>query len=457
MSDQEYTTKYSNSHALVIGINDYQNSSPLEFAKNDALDLAKILIDRFNFPERNVKLLVDDDATRESIHSSFLAYADDKTEPDDRLIFFFAGHGLTRIGTRGKVGYLVPYDGNPSKISTLIRWQELTSNSELIPAKHIFFIMDACYGGLTFSRTSLPFKELVYDDMFLRYSRQCLTAGKANEVVADSGGPKENHSIFTGHLLNALEGNGSRSDGIITASSVMSYVYENVGNDYESKQSPHFGHIDGDGDFIFNPHLISEDKLVDMREEKSTYSYIASKLKSTIDSKAEIKFKDEERIGVLKTTEGVEIAKSERNDLIITLKNLCEDLNRPKAGIVFGFKHKHLGPLQWEAKVTILESSGYIKFYIPFINSTRGIERENYDDCHVRTYFSNYNMFDDYRIISEQSKRKQEAYYYFNLDRNRAPGWTKNKQAVSNDFSTKELAENILSELYEFAEKHRSG
>ena len=39
-------------------------------------------------------------------------------------------------------------------------------------------------------------------DMLLRPSRQVITAGKADERVADGGGPIPDHSVFTGHFLD---------------------------------------------------------------------------------------------------------------------------------------------------------------------------------------------------------------------------------------------------------------
>ena len=87
--------------------------------------------------------------------------------------------------------------------------------------------------------------------MLQRYAVQVITAGKADEVVADSGGPLPDHSVFTGHLIEALRGKGEAPDGILTANTVMSYVYEHVSKDPHSQQTPHYGLVDGDGDFIF--------------------------------------------------------------------------------------------------------------------------------------------------------------------------------------------------------------
>ena len=92
--------------------------------------------------------MTDDAATKQSILKAFLRFAHDDVGLDDRLVVFFAGHGHTRTGSRGEVGYLVPHDADMADFSTFIRWDELTRNADLIRAKHVLFIMDACYGGL---------------------------------------------------------------------------------------------------------------------------------------------------------------------------------------------------------------------------------------------------------------------------------------------------------------------
>jgi hypothetical protein len=245
-----YKPQYEKSWALVIGINRYQNAPQLGYARQDAEGFASALIKNLDFPSANVTMLLDEDATRERILSSYLDYVQAHVSHDDRIAVFFAGHGYTQAGRRGEIGYLVPVDGDPSRLSTLIRWDDLTRNSELIPAKHMLFLMDACYGGLAITRTVPPGTGRFLKDMLQRYSRQVLTAGKADETVADSGGPRPGHSIFTGHLLDALDGRAATAEGIVSANSVMAYVYDRVSTDHHSRQTPHFGFFDGDGDFI---------------------------------------------------------------------------------------------------------------------------------------------------------------------------------------------------------------
>jgi len=244
-------TSYNDSHAIVIGIDAYEKASPLFYAVSDATAVAEALKSNFGFSDSKVRLLTNEAASRTAILKAFLDFALDKTDVNDRLFFFFAGHGLTIRSNRGEIGYLVPHDGHCSSLSTLIRWDELTRNADLIHAKHILFVMDACYGGLAITRALQPGTMRFVKDMLLRSARQVITAGKADELVADSGGPRPDHSVFTGHLLDALDGAAKTADGLLTANGVMAYVYQNVGRDNESEQTPHFGYVNGDGDFLF--------------------------------------------------------------------------------------------------------------------------------------------------------------------------------------------------------------
>lgn len=265
-----YQPLYSTSHALIIGIDRYQHVSPLSFATNDARAVAGVLKDKFGFPNENVHLLLDGAATRSAITSAFLRFSDPGVVgSDDRLFVFYAGHGHTATGRRGETGFLVPVDGKVDDLATLVRWDELTRNADLIPAKHVFFLMDACYGGLALTRKSIPPGSMrLLNDMLQRFSRQVLTAGKADEVVSDGGGVRPGHSIFTSHVLDALDGAASATEGVITANGLMAYVYQKVGSDPLSQQTPHYGFLEGDGDFIFAPlvstatHTATENPLL---------------------------------------------------------------------------------------------------------------------------------------------------------------------------------------------------
>ena len=251
---------------MVIGIDRYERSSPLSYAVNDASELRDLLVTELGFPAENITFLADGEATKDNILKEFFRFTKDDIDLDERILIFYAGHGYTRMGSRGEIGYLVPVDADMDDCLTFIRWDDLTRNAELIRAKHVLFIMDACYGGLALTRNVQAGSTRFLKDMLLRHSRQVLTAGKADEVVADAGGPLPNHSVFTGHLIEGLRGNASTADGIITASGLMAYVYGKVASDKNSNQTPHYGHFDGDGDFIIRAPLLDALEATDNKD-----------------------------------------------------------------------------------------------------------------------------------------------------------------------------------------------
>lgn len=245
------TGGYNASWAIVIGIDDYTKWPRLQYAAHDAEAVQQTLIERFGFAADHVFSLQNKDATRAAILSAFhdkLAHGGVKK--DDRIFVFFAGHGATRKLTSGReLGYLIPADSDPGQFATdAIPMTEIQNVAENLTAKHVFFVMDACYSGLGLTRGASSAGYL--RDNARRVGRQMLTAGGADQMVAD-GGPN-GHSIFTWTLLQGLAGKGDlNGDGIITATELAAYIAPTVAS--VSQQTPAFGSLPGSqgGDFIF--------------------------------------------------------------------------------------------------------------------------------------------------------------------------------------------------------------
>ncbi len=252
---------YTDSWALCIGINNYSNQNQLETAVNDATEIEEILIKDFGFPQENVKVLLDKDATKQNILKEYLTFIN-ITAQDDKLIFFFAGHGNTLNGHHGNTGYLIPQDAT-NDISTWIRWDEITKSADLIPAKHILFILDACFSGIAFLRSPIYTSSRFMNDMISRFSRQAIASGKANQSVSDGNGPLAGHSIFTGYLIKGLKGDALDPQKIMSANMLMNHVYQKVAHDQNSLQTPHYGTIDGDGDFMFTYPAIIQPEMTE--------------------------------------------------------------------------------------------------------------------------------------------------------------------------------------------------
>lgn len=245
------STGYGDSWAIVIGIDDYAKWPKLQYAARDAAAIRQILVDRYAFASDHVFSLLNGDATRSNILSLFhdkLVHGG--VQKNDRIFVFFAGHGATKKLTSGRdLGYIIPAESDPDRFATdAIPMTEIQNIAENLSAKHVFFIMDACYSGLGLTRGAGSSAYL--RDNAKRIGRQMLTAGGVDQMVAD-GGP-DGHSIFTWTLLQGLEGKGDlNGDGLITATELAVYVAPAVAN--ISQQTPAFGSLPGSkgGEFIF--------------------------------------------------------------------------------------------------------------------------------------------------------------------------------------------------------------
>ena len=247
---------YRESWAVVIGINDYQTWPKLRYCVNDADSVEQMLITQYGFKKSNIIKLLNRDATREKIVWALGDQLSDtnKVGKDDRVFVFFAGHGATRRLPSGKeLGYIVPVDAEAEvSQSKSISMTQLQEFCELIPAKHLYFVIDSCYSGLALTRSGATSSRNAnyLEEITRRMARQILTAGGADQQVADNG--PGGHSIFTWTLLQGLQGLADTDgNGAITASELGAYISPIVSS--VSNQTPAFGNLSGSegGEFVF--------------------------------------------------------------------------------------------------------------------------------------------------------------------------------------------------------------
>jgi len=250
-------TGYASSWAIVVGVDNYPKWPRLQYAVRDAEGVGQTLVQKFGFASDHVITLKNEQATRRGILATFhdlLGHGQDgrtgRLQPNDRVFVFFAGHGATRKLSSGRdLGYIVPYDADPDNLaSDAIPMTEIQNIAESLPAKHVLFVMDACYSGLGLTRGAANAAFL--RDNAKRLGRQMLTAGGTDQMVSD-GGPN-GHSVFTWTLLQALGGKADlNGDGLITATELAAYVAPAVAS--VSRQTPAFGSLPGSegGDFVF--------------------------------------------------------------------------------------------------------------------------------------------------------------------------------------------------------------
>ena len=255
---------YDNSYALIIGIDKYQNVQNLNYAVKDAESIQDILINTFDFPDGNVTLLKNEDATKQNIIEAFSDITT-KAEEKDRVLIYFAGHGETMdLPDGGEMGYLLPVDGNDKNLYlSSIAMDELKRISLMSKAKHLLYLVDACYGGIaTIGSRGLDSKSTpnYIQKITKNKSRQIITAGGKDELVLEK--PEWGSSAFTLNLKRGLkDGNADmNADGYITANELGMFLSEKVTIDSENQQTPQYGRMTSqEGEFVF---VFSENTVV---------------------------------------------------------------------------------------------------------------------------------------------------------------------------------------------------
>ncbi|MGD2185286.1 MAG: caspase family protein [Desulfobacterales bacterium] len=245
---------YGKSVAVVIGINDYEKWPGLEFAIADA-NAVKAALENSGFDE--IIMILDKEATQRRILTELFDNLPKTVDRNDRVLFYFAGHGQTEtLSGGGKKGYIIPVDADAlNYASTAVSMEQIRSLSSRIRAKHILYVMDSCYSGLGLNRAAGVWPGI--SDYLRKVSAmrvvQIVTAGGQGEQVQE----REGHGLFTAYFLKAIAGEADiDKDNVVTGTELGAYLRPTVSNASRQAQTPLFGRLEGEGEFLFfvNPN-----------------------------------------------------------------------------------------------------------------------------------------------------------------------------------------------------------
>ncbi|MEW6490958.1 MAG: tetratricopeptide repeat protein [Cyanobacteriota bacterium] len=250
---------FANSYAVVIGINDYHSGvPPLRTAVNDAQKIAEILESEHEYtlispskPASQIenKAWLDENATLENLNA-LLKTLKETVGSDDRLLFYFAGHGIALNSEDGPQGFLIPQDAKPGVMNrnTYLSMSQLRKVLAELPCRHCLIILDCCYSGAFRWSNTRQFghvREIFRDnfDLFINDPAwQVITSSAHDQTAADEMVLENNrdfgnaeHSPFAIALMKALRDEAADTyppakddkpagDGIITADELYQYV-----------------------------------------------------------------------------------------------------------------------------------------------------------------------------------------------------------------------------------------
>jgi hypothetical protein len=178
---------------FLIALNNYIYQDSLSSSVKDITDFKNILLEKFDFEEKNVYELINENATSIKIQDAFRGYIKSLSE-DDNLIIYYSGHG--EYNNESDIGYWIPYEA--IDYTNFLANNIITAYLEKIRCKHIFVVSDSCFSNSLLQKSTT--KNI--SEYFEKKSRWALTSAfhEAKDSEPDS------NTLFAEILIETLEG-----------------------------------------------------------------------------------------------------------------------------------------------------------------------------------------------------------------------------------------------------------
>ncbi|MBC7898352.1 MAG: caspase family protein [Cytophagaceae bacterium] len=237
---------FAHSIAVVVGIDRYGHGIPeLRTAANDARRVAQTLADGHGY---EVIQLIDSDASHERLTALLTTELPARVGPDDRVLFYWAGHGVALDGDTGPNGYLLPSDARRGEEQSFLHMPLVHDALVSLPCRHMLVVLDSCFSGAfrwSGTRSIERVDEVIHQEKYDRYVHdaawQVITSASQDQKALDqlsagSLGSRDGegaHSPFALALFKALEGGadvmgGRDGDGLVTAMELFVYLDEEL-------------------------------------------------------------------------------------------------------------------------------------------------------------------------------------------------------------------------------------
>ncbi len=211
--------------ALLVGINRYDNMSSLSWCIDDVQALQSLLaFHEDHTPNFACKVLLGSQSTSEAVlasHAERVIFTTLRAALvelfafDEKVLFYFSGHGYTR----DKSTYLVTQDGT----NTLpgIALQEVLDMANESSAREVLLLIDSCHSGAL----GEPDQNGSLSKAYLRPGVTLLAASRSDQQALERHG----RGLFTSLLIGALKGGASDVRGQISEASIYAYIEQALG------------------------------------------------------------------------------------------------------------------------------------------------------------------------------------------------------------------------------------
>jgi hypothetical protein len=224
--------------AVIVGIATYEHIQPLTYTKDDAYRMYAFYKspEGGSLPDRQITLLIDEDATRKNIMKA-IQNTYSQAGKEDIVIFYFSGHGAEGAFITSEFDNVdfEDYKG-------LLLHEELQSVFKQSQAKYKYLIADACHAGTLTESTSRQTETRSRGTYYQAFEQSkggfvLLLSCMGDEVSLETRGVRQ--GVFSHYLLRGLKGESdSNNDKIVSVVELFDYVDANVKNFTRGKQNP---------------------------------------------------------------------------------------------------------------------------------------------------------------------------------------------------------------------------
>lgn len=218
--------------AVVVGVAQYQHMPVLRYTDDDSYQVFAFLKSPEGgaLPEEQVRLLVDEDATRHNILNAMrdiLLRADE----NDVVLFYFSGHGLE--------GCFLPFDYDG--LNNKLMHEDITGLISQSRARHKLVIADACHSGSLLAMRSGPI-DASLAKLYQAFENSSgglalMLSSKGEEYSLEDGGLRS--GVFSHYLIRGLKGTADFDNNkIITIGELFAYVQQKVQTYTARAQNP---------------------------------------------------------------------------------------------------------------------------------------------------------------------------------------------------------------------------
>ena len=224
--------KNPNAYAVVFGIEQYKNVSPLTYARRDAYWMREYFAKTLGVPEENIYYKTDIDVGKAEFDKVFSQGGWlDKRIGDGKsdLYIFYAGHGAPDFNSR--TAFLIPYDGDPNYASqTGYAVDKMTANLSQLEARSVTVFLDACFSGANReNEILLAGARPVFLDVNTTVAANVTLFSAASGNQISSSWSEKQHGIFSYWLMKGMQGSADANrDNRLTVEELGEFIRNNV-------------------------------------------------------------------------------------------------------------------------------------------------------------------------------------------------------------------------------------